>query len=77
MDGVIRIKLSELNDALMERIKGMFQGREDVELTIAFNDKQQKYYEALERSKKELEEGSNLISFTMEDLEIYSNKKNA
>ena len=34
MDAIIRVKLSELNVGLMERIKNVFHGKEDVELTF-------------------------------------------
>ena len=79
MDASIRIKVSELNTALLERIKALFQGKEDAELTISFNDAEYKYYNTLAHSKSELEQHNNLISFTMEELETYtiSNKKEA
>ena len=77
MDAVIKIKISELNAALVERIKTIFQGKEDVELTISFDDRQQKYYEGLDRSKNDLEQGNDLVTFTMEELESYSNSKRA
>jgi hypothetical protein len=77
MDAIIRIKLSELDTGLVDRIKSLFQGKEDVELTITVDDKQNKYYEVLNRSKKDLEEGRNLTTFTIEELETYSDSKKA
>jgi len=75
MDAVIKVKISELNTAFVERIKAFFQGKEDVELTISFDDRQQNYYEELNRSKSDLEHGNGLATFTMEELETYSNIK--
>ncbi len=77
MDAIIKIKLSELNAGLVEHIKALFQGKDDVELTLTFDDREHKYYEVLSRSKKDLEQGHNLTTFTMEELEAYSNNKKA
>jgi len=77
MDATIKIKLSELNAGFVEHIKGLFQGKEDVELTLTFDDKQHTYYDVLNRSRKEMEQGINLTTFTMEELEAYSTRKKA
>jgi len=77
MDAVIKVRISELNAGLIDRIKTLFQGKEDVELTISFDDRQQKYYDVLDRSKKDLEQGNNLVTFTMDELEAYSNNRRA
>ena len=75
MDAIIRIKLSELNAGLVEHLKALFHGNDDVELTLTFDDKTHKYYDVLNRSKNDLENGHDLITFTMEELEAYSNNK--
>ena len=77
MDGVIKVKISELNASLIERIKSLFQGKENTELTISFDDRQDKYFETLNRSKNDLEQRNNLVTFTMEELETYSTNKKA
>ena len=77
MEAVIKVKISELNAALLERIKTLFHGKEDAELTISFDDTAQDYYEILNRSKNDLEQGNGLVHFTMDELEAYSNRKRA
>ncbi len=72
MDALIKVKVSELNAAFLERIKSLFQGKEDAELTITFSDKQYQYFKTLGRSKNDLETGRDLVSFTMEELEAYT-----
>lgn len=77
MDAIIKIKLSELNTAFIERVKTLFQDNEDVELTMKFEDKQQRYFEVLNRSKNDLENRNNLVTFSMEELEEYAKAKKA
>jgi hypothetical protein len=74
MKAFIKVKLSELNESLLERIKALFDGQEDTELIISFDSKQE-YYKTLDRSIKDLESRNNLISFTLEELESYTNRK--
>ncbi len=74
MNAVIKVKASELNASLLERIKTLISENEDAEVTISVSDKQSDYFKVLNRSRKDLEEGRNLISFTMEELEEYSSK---
>ena len=76
MDALIKVKVSELNSALVERIKALFQGKEDAELTIRFDESQYMYKDTLKRSKQDMEQGHNLVTFTMEELESYSANKN-
>ncbi len=78
MDAVIKVKISELNVSLLERLKFLFQGDDEAELTITYDDKKQKYKEALDRSKKQLELGTDLITFqSIDELEAYANSKRA
>jgi hypothetical protein len=78
MDAVIKVKLSELNSAFLERLKHLFQGNEEAELTISFDDRKQKYYESLSRSLEELEQGKDLVTFSsIEELESYTSSKRA
>ncbi len=73
MNAVIKVKASELNVSLLERIKNLIADNKDAEVTISVVDKLAEYFEELNRSIKNLEEG-NVISFTMEELEEYSAK---
>ncbi len=41
------------------------------------DDQHLKYYDALERSKNELEQDKDLVTFTIDELEAYSNSKSA
>lgn len=78
MDAVIKVKVTELNINLLERLKSLFQGNDEAELTISYDDKKQKYFESLTRSVKEFEQGTNLVTFnSIEELEAYSNIKGA
>jgi hypothetical protein len=73
MNAVIKVKASELNVSLLERIKTLIADNKDAEVTISVVDKRAEYFEELDRSIKNLEAG-NVISFSMEDLEQYSAK---
>jgi len=76
MEAVIKVKVSELNGSLIKRIKKLFSDDEDAEITISLGKKLSEYLEVLNRSKDDLENKRNLISFTMEELAEYSaNKK--
>ncbi len=70
----VKIKLSEFDEAFVERIKKSFQGQGDVELTISFSSTPE-YFKVLDHSIKDLEETNGLISFTMEELEAYTRSR--
>ena len=76
MDALIKVKVSELNEVLVARIKALFKGKEDAELTIRFDENQYLYDETLKRSKENMENGHDLVTFTMEELEAYTTNKN-
>lgn len=73
MDAVIKLKASELNATLIDRIKALLKDNDDAEITISINNTLE-YYKVLDKSRKDLEEGQNLISFTMEELVEYTYK---
>ncbi|HEX8462824.1 MAG TPA: hypothetical protein VF623_15420 [Segetibacter sp.] len=73
MNAVIKLKSSELNASIIERIQALIQYKENVEITISVDDNVE-YFEELNRSIKDLKEGNNLISFTMEELEEYTTR---
>lgn len=75
MKAVIEITVKELNNALVDRIKSLFAGKEEARLTISFDGADASYLDVLYRSQKDLENNRNLITFTMEELEVYGNSK--
>ena len=75
MDATIKIKVSELNMAFIESIKSLFNDNEDGELIITYSNGNSEYLDKLRKSKKQLDDGKNLISFTMEELESYNSTK--
>jgi hypothetical protein len=78
MEASIKVKVSELNGALLERIQALFKGKDDAELTISFNEDAYNYYETLSSSKHDLEQKNNLVTFTIDELEAYTaNRKSA
>ena len=77
MEAVIKVKVSELNASLLKRIKNLFSEKEDAEITISLGKALPEYLETLVRSKNDLENNRNLISFTMEELEEYTTKQKA
>ncbi|MGN6399872.1 MAG: hypothetical protein ACTHMD_05430 [Flavisolibacter sp.] len=77
MEAVIKVKVSELNASLLKRIKKLFSEKEDAEITISLGKALPEYLETLIRSKNDLENNRNLISFTMEELEEYTAKQKA
>ncbi len=78
MEALIKVKVSELNIAFIERMKAFFKGKDDAEITISFNEDAYSYIETLNRSISDLDQKNNLVSFTLEELEAYTaNKKTA
>lgn len=77
MDAIIKIGLSELDASLVDRIKALYPNSDDIVLTITLADKRSRYFEALNRSKNDLESGRNLVSFTIEEFVRYSQKGTA
>ncbi len=72
MEAVIKVKVSELNTSLIERVKALFKDNEDAELTILFDEKRAEYFKILNRSISDFENNRNLISFTIDELEEYT-----
>ena len=71
----IKVKVSELNNEFLESIKSLFGNNKDAELTITYNNKQLIYLDKLRKSKQQLEDGKNLVTFTIDELENDTNKK--
>ena len=74
MEAIIKVKASELNASLLDRIKNLLTGNEDEVITITLGS-EAAYLSELLRSKYDLENGRNLVSFTMEELSAYTNEK--
>jgi hypothetical protein len=74
MEAVIKVKVSELNTSLIERIKALFKDNEDAELTILFDEKRAEYFKILNRSISDFENNRNLTSFTIDELEEYTER---
>ena len=77
MDATIKVKVSELNGAFIERVISLFGDNKDAELTITYSDQQSAYVDKLRKSKKQLEDGKNLVTFTIDELEAYTNSRKA
>lgn len=70
METIIRIRPSELNVNLLNKIKEFIGEKEDIDIVISLTETNN-YNEALTQSIKSAEGESNLISFTMEDFMAY------
>lgn len=52
----------------------LFSDTEDAELTITYKNAPSPYLDKLRSSKRQLEEGKDLTTFTIEELESYTDK---
>ncbi len=71
MEAVIKVKVSELNATLLERIKSLISNIEDAEVTISVSDKRSEYLGTLDRSISELQNNKDTVTFTMEEFLKY------
>ena len=80
METIIRLKPSELNIVLIEKIKALLADKDDVEITLSFSEKgtyntlhktqlEQSYKEKINRSIQNVEQDKNIISFTGDEFE--------
>ena len=81
MDAVFRIKASEFNEALFEKIKSLINDR-DTEITIAvtenthsftLNETSAEYFSRIKKAEAEINAG-NTKDFSMEDLKAFIDK---
>ncbi|MDB5029484.1 hypothetical protein [Mucilaginibacter sp.] len=75
METIIKINLSELNDSLLDKIRGFIGDKNNINVTISLKEFNPDYAEELDRSIEEAEKGENLVSFTMEDFMAYTPSK--
>lgn len=71
METIIRVRPSELNEKLLNKIREFIGDNKDVDIVISLTDSKEIYSEALNQSIKSAEKESNLISFTMKDFMAY------
>ena len=75
MKAVIELKVSELNNGVVDFLQSLFKEKTDAKLTISVEEDDAEYLRILRRSKNDLENGKGLITFTMEEFEAYGNSK--
>ncbi|MBT1699112.1 hypothetical protein KK083_19610 [Fulvivirgaceae bacterium PWU4] len=74
METIIKVKPSELNIELLQKIKDFIGNRKNIEITISLNEFDPRYNDELDRSIRQAEQEANLISFTMEEFMSYTPK---
>ncbi len=74
MQTTIKLNFSELNNALLDKIRDFVKGRNAAEITITINDEED-YLDVLRRSISDSEQNKNLVSFTMEEFIAYNTSK--
>jgi hypothetical protein len=78
METTVRLRLSELNHEVVNRLKEIFlsasSGKDPViSISLSFDEHNQQYTEKLKRGIAQLEKGESMV-FTMEELEAYLTK---
>ncbi len=80
MEAMIRLRASEFNESAFERIKSFLAGNANAELSIKISDEPQsfpfsetkeEYFERLNKSIKNAEEGK-VTTFTWNEFETYT-----
>ena len=71
MQTTIKLNYSELNNALMDKIRDFVKGRNTAEITITITDEED-YLDVLRRSISDSEQNKDLISFSMEEFMAYN-----
>ena len=74
MQTTIKLNFSELNNALMDKIRDFVKGRNAAEITITITDEED-YLDVLRRSISDSEQNKDLISFSMEEFMAYNASK--
>ncbi len=70
METIIRLRPSELDEALLDKIKKYIGEKDNVDVIISLKEYNADYAEALNRSVEQAERGD-LISFRFEDFMAY------
>lgn len=74
METVIKINPSELNAALLDKIRNFIGNEKNIDVTISLKEFDPDYADELDRSISQAESG-NFISMTMEEFIAYTPKK--
>ncbi|TAL62061.1 MAG: hypothetical protein EPN85_03430 [Bacteroidetes bacterium] len=83
MQTVLRIKPSELNSHFLQALKSLFKDAAGLEIivntattadTIFSSESRSAYWKRINKAIKDVEDGKNVISFTAEEFEKYSDK---
>ncbi|MEO7310748.1 MAG: hypothetical protein ABIX01_10130 [Chitinophagaceae bacterium] len=75
METVIKISPSEINDTLIDTLKHLINGKQNIDVTISLQEYDAQYANALTDSIEQAETGENLVSFAMEDFMAYNPSK--
>ncbi len=75
MNTVIKLRPEELDHNLLQKIKELVNGRNDIEVTIFLSDNKSEYFKTLDRSIVDLHANKDTISFTMEEFLEYPSSK--
>ena len=84
MEAVIKLTDGNFDDAFLQSLKRMFEGRKDLEITISVKNKpasaylveesRAEYFSKLDKAIKDVEAG-NVVSFTGEEFEAFVKEK--
>jgi hypothetical protein len=75
METIIKVRPSELNETLLEKINKFIGGKDNIDVTISLKEYDKNYVDELDQSIGDAEKEENLISFTMEEFMAYTPKK--
>jgi len=73
METEIRVKPSELNTTLLDKIKTFIGNKKNIDVTISIKEFDPDYVDSLNRSITQAE-SNDVISFTMEEFVAYTPK---
>jgi len=73
METEIRVKPSELNTTLLDKIKTFIGNKKNIDVTISIKEFDPDYVDSLNRSISQAE-SNDVISFTMEEFVAYTPK---
>ena len=71
METVIRLKVSELNISLLNKIKEFVGEKKNIDVTISLHEYDTEYVDDLNRSIEQANREQDLISMTMEEFIEY------
>jgi hypothetical protein len=75
VNAVIKLRAEELDYNLLQKIKELVNGRDDIEVTISLSNDKSEYFKTLDHSIADLNANKDTISFTMEEFLEYPSSK--